>query len=362
MKVTTFYVGGFHAFCGYTRERDYLTIFFSWFIIFCVINIARCPETVEDTEPLHSKRKGEYIMLLKKVTEMDYKFVNELFILSNRNNNQGYAFPRGDIEDVENELNEYGKCIKDCFYIIEKDLNLIGIIGFLEVEEDRGIIIGPVMYENFYTYDNVSQSIKLLLNMDVCKYERVSCNILNDNQIVASVLLQNNFTKSSTHVTMRLQLDEGLIKIDNDFNQIVTINLDNKCYLNEIDLLFKDTLSDWIDESVESLYDYIDEGYQIAVIAIHEKIIGSIIWVWFEELGYGRIEYLAVQKKDQGKGYGRLLIDYVISELSRSINHELNNYFYIDLNIENKNAYKLYKKMFEVQYIDSVYRLNRPIY
>jgi ribosomal protein S18 acetylase RimI-like enzyme len=296
---------------------------------------------------------------LIKSTSSNNLLINELLNLSNNDNEMGYAYPRGDIEDVENELKEYGVNINDCFYIIKEEADIIGIVGLLEIEDDKAIIIGPVMYKTYYVFQKVNEIIKkLLLNIDA-KYNRISCDILKENIILTSVLEHNNFKLTSSNVTMKIHLNEELIKSNNNFESIILVNPQDRNILIEIDNLFHSTLSDWKYECIDSLYEYLDEGYKIAIVKEKKLVIGSIIWIWFEELGYGRIEYIATQITHQQKGYGGLMIDYVLSELSKVLNYNLHNYFYLDLNIENETAYKLYnKKGFEVQYQDYVYRVN----
>lgn len=299
-------------------------------------------------------------MNLVKSANSDHSLINELFILGYNDNEMGYAFPRGDIKDVENELEVYGVNINDCFYIIKDGTNIIGTIGFLEVENDKGIIIGPVMYKNYYVHQNVMDSIKILLkNVDV-KYSNISCDVLKENSILINVLKQNNFNLVSSHITMKLHLNNTFIKNDSHFKNISILNPQDKDRLIEIDNLFNSTLNDWANECLDSLYEYFEEGYKVAVVTENNLVMATIIWIWFEKLGYGRIEYIATRKTHQQKGYGGLLIDYVISELSKALTNDLENNFYLDLNKENEIAYKLYlKKGFEVQYQDYLFSVKR---
>lgn len=300
-------------------------------------------------------------MNLVHSTNSDHNLINELFILGDNDKEMGYAFPRGDIKDVENELEVYGVNINDCFYIIKYESNIIGIIGFLEVENDKGLIIGPVMYKNYYVHQNVNESIKILLRNVDAKYSSISCDVLKENSILISVLKQNSFNLVSSHITMKLHLNSDFIKSDNNFKSISIVNPQDRNRLIEIDNLFNTTLNDWANECIDSLYEYLEEGYKVAVVIENNIVMGTIIWIWFDELGYGRIEYIATQKTNQKKGFGSLLIDYVLSELSKVLNNDLDNYFYLDLSKENEIAYKLYiKKGFEVQYQDYLFRV-KPI-
>lgn len=298
-------------------------------------------------------------MQLVKATESNYGVINKLLILSSNNNEMGYAYPRGDIEDVENELEQYGFSVNDCFYMIKDQEDIIGIIGFLEIDNDAAIIIGPVMYKNFYLSQNVSESILILLSIINNKFKKISFDVLKENDILVNVLEKNNFKLVSSSMTMKLHLEHKIFKSDNNFRKIRLVHLVDKNRLIEIDNLFHHTLIDWADESVNTLFDYLDEGYQIAVAIKDNQVIGTIIWIWFDRLGYGRIEYLAIQENHQKKGWGGLLIDYVLSKLSESVKNELHNYLYLDFNEKNENAYKLYlKKGFNMEYQDYIYRLE----
>ncbi len=301
------------------------------------------------------------MMILNKATDPEHNFINEMLILSYENYNQGYAYPRGDIEDLENELKTYNLKVNDCFYIIKNKKKQIGIIGFID-EVERGLIIGPVFDINNHTLNNVSLCLELLLDMNICKGKVITSNILKENILLSNALLKNNFKLTSSHITMRIQLNDYIYKNSTSFHNIVEVKLEDSNCLSDIDILFHETLNDWAEEDIDSLYDYINEGYEIVAIIDEQKVKGAIIWIWFDDLGYGRIEYIAVEKGEQRKGFGSKLIDYMISNIINKLNIDLPNNLYLDLNQENKEAYELYiHKGFEVNYLDSVYKLHEEM-
>lgn len=296
-------------------------------------------------------------MILDKAMDSDHNFINEMLILSYDNNNQGYAYPRGDMEDLENELSTINLKVNDCFYIIKDKKERIGIIGFIG-EVERGLIIGPVFNINNHTSNNVSYCLELFLDMNICKGKTITSNILKENIFLSDALLNNNFRITSSHITMRIQLNDYKYKDETSFNNIVEVKSDDINWLSHIDKLYSDLLDDWMEEDIDSLYDYINEGYEIAAIIDEQKMKGAIIWIWFDNLGYGRIEYIAVDRAEQRKGYGGKLIDYMISKIIDKIDIEMANNLYLDLNEKNKEAYELYiHKGFSVNYRDSVYKL-----
>lgn len=298
-------------------------------------------------------------MELKKTKISDNKFVDEMLILGYENNCQGYAYPRGDLEDLENELNLYDLKVTDCIYLITENENLIGIVGFIKREANRGVMIGPVFSSQYHTFDNVNICLRLLLDMELCKGRTITNNILNENKVLSKVLLQNNFIVTSSHITMRMDLGKYSIKDNITTDDVLQIYSKKDYRLSDIDDLLKSTVEDWAEEDIDSLKEYLEDGYEIAVLKNKNKIIGTIIWIWFEDLGYGRIEYVAVHKSKQRKGYGSKLIDYVLVKLKSRLDNDKYNYLYLDLNEENKKAYELYlKKDFAVSYFDSVYKIN----
>jgi GNAT superfamily N-acetyltransferase len=296
-------------------------------------------------------------MYLSNITDIDHSFLNEMLKLSYSHNNLGFGFPRGDLKDVENEMNENNQKINDCFYLIkDRDENL-GIIGFLEIDVQRGIIIGPVMKNKYYTYENILESINQLRYMYKYKEKLISFDVLKENTLLCKVLEENGFKLSSSHISMKMKLYQNkpyTMKLD---KVICSASREATDILLQIDKLFKETLVDWVEEDVDSLYEYLEQGYDMAYLLHDDNVAGAIIWIWFEELGYGRIEYIAVAKSEQKKGYGSELLDFILSKLSRTLKREHLNYFYLDLDARNEKAYNLYrKKGFEFDYSDNVYR------
>ncbi|WOO37256.1 GNAT family N-acetyltransferase [Anaerocolumna sp. AGMB13020] len=258
---------------------------------------------------------------------------------------------------MENEMNENNQNINDCFYMIkEKDENL-GIIGFMEIDKKKGIIIGPVMKEKNYTYENILESINLLRNMYKYQDKLISFDVIKENTRLCKVLEENGFTLSSSHITMKIKLYKNKPYSMKPDRIIYSATRDDKDILIQINKLFKEVLEDWVEEDIDSLYEYLEQGYEMSYSLRDGNITGAILWIWFENLGYGRIEYIAVTKSDQRKGYGSELLDYTLSKLSKVLKRENLNYFYLDLDTQNEKAYNLYrKKGFEYEYEDIVYR------
>lgn len=298
-------------------------------------------------------------MQLIKATEADYELMNELLLLGNHDYEMGYAFPRGDLEDVKNEFSQYESHVCDSFFLIKDETNVLGIVGYLKTSEIRAALIGPVMYKMFYTYDNVKTSVEMLLNQLRFNFERISADILKENIVLKEVLELNHFQFVYSSITMRTRLNSSLIKNDHCFSEIQLIGANDKEHLAAINQLFKDTLADWANETIVSLYEYFGEEYEMAAVIQQNQVVGAILWIWFDELNFGRIEYLAIQRSYQGQGYGGILLDYAMSYLSKKIKPDFTNYFYLDFDVQNKNAQKLYvKKGFELEYQDSIYRLD----
>jgi len=296
-------------------------------------------------------------MFLTNITDFDHSFLDEMLKLSYCQNKLGFGFPRGDLKDVENELNENDQKINDCFYLIKDREENLGIIGFMEIDIQRGIIIGPVMKEKDYTYENILESINQLRNMYKYKEKLISFDVLKENTQLCKVLEENSFTLSSSHISMKMKLDQNKPYSIKPDTAIYSTSREAADILFQIDRLFKETLRDWAEEDVESLLEYLEQGYELAYLSNDRIVNGAILWMWFEELGYGRIEYIAVAKLEQRKGYGSELLNFVLSKLTKSLKREHLNYFYLDLDAENEKAYDLYrKKGFEFDYEDNVYR------
>lgn len=296
-------------------------------------------------------------MFLTNITDFDHSFLDEMLKLSYCQNNLGFGFPRGDLKDVENELNENDQKINDCFYMIKDREENLGIIGFMEIDIQRGIIIGPVMKEKDYTYENILESINQLRNMYKYKEKLISFDVLKENTQLCKVLEENSFTLSSSHISMNMKLDQNKPYSIKPDTAIYSASRESADILFQIDGLFKETLKDWAEEDVDSLLEYLEQGYELAYLSKDCIVNGAILWIWFEELGYGRIEYIAVAKSEQKKGYGGELLDFVLSKLTKALKREHLNYFYLDLDAENEKAYNLYrKKGFEFDYEDNVYR------
>ena len=293
----------------------------------------------------------------RKATDRDREFLDALLILSHDNHEIGVGYPRGDLEDVEFELAENKQTVNDSFYIIEKENMDIGIIG--EIRDDNYLgLVGPIFSKDFHQQYVVYDFLDLFLKKQDYLVKKIGFHVVEDNIALATALDMLGAIKKSTHIAMFYEMNNhNAIDITSSFIEIA--EKDN-IVLKEIAVLFKKNMFHYGDVSFEDLLDYIDKGYRIFVAKQDNKIVGAIIWGWFHNLHFGRVEYICVDQNYRRQGLALNLLNNTLATIRKSISFKEDlNLFHLDLKKENVDAFQLYKKVgFKLNYYSSVYRIN----
>lgn len=156
--------------------------------------------------------------------------------------------------------------------------------------------------------------------------------------------------EEAQHLKTAIELDKKAAKIE-DYNSkqddeaIISIFQQNPSYLTDFATLNKEEATkQWKIEKTG--------GRIIKVIRINDKTVGFISYI-INILGKGYIFHLGIEQDSKGKGYGKKLLDYSItnllerSKLEKSIfDKDVKDDFYIEtyINPSNKDAIEFFKK------------------
>lgn len=130
--------------------------------------------------------------------------------------------------------------------------------------------------------------------------------------------------------------------------------MDDKEQLERICEIFTEYLPPWEGSSLKDLQDSLENGAFVAAISGSNNIIGAAVWEWRTD--FGELDYLCIDGRHQGKGYGRQLIDYIINDIRSMMIPGAENFLYLDVAQENSGAKEFYIRYgFEVEYLRKVF-------
>lgn len=298
----------------------------------------------------------------RKISKLDYGFIDELLNMSSDNHEFGIAYPRGDLVDIRSELLSYDQKLDESFYIIEKEKNKIGIIGII-YDDETIILVGPIFLRKYHVTSTIYECLCLFLNKKNYKDREIIVYVVRENKELTHALLLMKATEKTKHISMNYNVDEYSFGNSIDNESIVELEKEEIQTLEKLRCLFEKNMPYPIDDTINKFLDCLNEGYTIAVLFRDNHIIGFIIWMWSNELHFGRLDYLCIDKKYQRLGFGRKLMSYAVEKIHKRINGLINpkeefNLLHVDLSQSNSSAFKCYTDFgFKVDYYYTEYQL-----
>ncbi|MCL1935383.1 MAG: hypothetical protein FWF57_03275 [Defluviitaleaceae bacterium] len=300
-------------------------------------------------------------MTYKKATNLDHSFIDELLKLSDDDYEIGIAYPRGDLEDIETDLKDYNTTINNSFYIICDNNTPIGVIGEL-LDNDKVIIVGPIFKKEHHNIKNIDDILQLFLN----KYDKhftINFYIIDTNNNLSASVIKLGAVVVSKRISMKYSLKNH--KKNNKSLNVTNIAIEDSLKLEQVSNLFLNNMPDYDINKNESVLSYTEEGYNVSVIFDGDVLAGAIIWCWYSDLFFGRIEYLCVDKNYRGLPFGENLIQFCLNEVyskldNSNIEKEHLNIIHLDLKKDNEVAFNLYKKAgFKTNFTYTNYRISK---
>ncbi|MCL2854396.1 MAG: GNAT family N-acetyltransferase [Defluviitaleaceae bacterium] len=108
-------------------------------------------------------------------------------------------------------------------------------------------------------------------------------------------------------------------------------------YLGIISKIFKNGMT------AGDLNDVLYAGGNIAAYWHKGRLVGAIVWTWCNEAG-GQILYIGFKKRQQGKGFGKLLLDYAVYKTTAKEGYKGNLSLWAEIGDEYANAANFFEK------------------
>jgi ribosomal protein S18 acetylase RimI-like enzyme len=294
----------------------------------------------------------------REATERDFDFINELLCFSYENHSFGIGYPRGDLEDIQEELSSYKQTVNETFYIVVKQNEDIGIVGTI-LKENETLLIGPILLENHHKSHLIQKVLTSFLDLPQMRKGLFSVEVIEENEELIKALQLLGWESNSSHISMFYDMNvkfstaisrEYLIELKPEDISLLqsTVNLLNEC------------LPDVEEWELQLLLDFLEEDYHIGVIQRENEVIGTVIWIWFKSLHFGRVDYICVNEEYRCLGYGNKLLKESMAKIYRSISFQKGlNLLHLDMKKSNTSAYKFYKDFgFKTNYFSSVYKIK----
>jgi len=299
-----------------------------------------------------------------RINKRNYKFLDDLFNLSSDNHEFGIAYPRGDLEDIISEFEDYDQKFDESFYIVRNNKKDIGIIGYI-VEEKDILLVGPIFEKKYHKKEIFSELLPKFIKNEIPIYsDRVIVYVINENKEMINALKQIGFNEKTKHLSMSYDVDQFLSDEKFNMESIKDISQEDINDLKEIRILFEENMPYEIDDTVNKFLEYLEDNYKISVLTVDDKLVGFIVWKWYNDLHFGRIDYLCVDKAYQKKGHGKKLVDYTINEICKvkidTTHSKVEfNLLHIGLSQSNFLALKVYTNLgFKIDYFYSEYEFK----
>jgi len=288
---------------------------------------------------------------IRKVTESDLAFINELMKIAKKEATQGLAYPCWDLEGNFNEINQ---TITKQMLIIENNAQPVGTIGIFDAPWGK-YLVGPAVTQEFHLSDNLTNILhqfKIDFQDDLPNLE---VDIKNTNVELADALTRSGFTIFYSGVSMYYDLENHDVEII--FEEIEDIYADEEVELEAINAIFTADLKPWQGKTVDNLIKAIENDLTVTAIYENAEIVGAIVWTYDD--GSGSIDYICIGSDYQLKGYATQLLGYVKNIAFADIFEGAENKIHLDVDRTNLDAKTFYLKQgFEIDYERDVYKLK----
>jgi len=287
-------------------------------------------------------------MELRKITVADFLVVDEFLKLGKR------GYPQGDLAILQHDFSEEGLSLIDSLFLIYQGEEPIGLIGTFDADWGS-YLVGPVFKESYETLDRMEAVLA-----DFIKDKEIHIDVPDSNPLLKQALDKMRVPVKSKSIAMFYEL-EDFIPVENS-SQIVEISAHDAAYIKEVHELFVSDLRPWgwRDGTEAELQEVLADNTKVAILKSEAQVVGAIMWDWDSVTHEGELEYLCVKKGFHGRGFGKELVNYVLSQIRRELVAGKNNEFYLDVSQENERASAFYQALgFQVDYARSLY-VNAP--
>ena len=292
-------------------------------------------------------------MKIRQATESDLPFIDELMDRGKQEEAQGLAYP---CWDLTSNFEEIDQVAWEHMFIIEHNDQQIGTVGIYDAPWGT-YLVGPAVIPECHEVALIKDVVTKMGDKLPEVMARMRVDVKSSNLVLVAALSQLGAHQDYAGVSMYYELEKHLPRAI--FVEIDEIDADEVHYLEQINTMFTNDLLPWAGKGVDELRENIENGAIISAILEDEQIAGAIVWQWLDDSASGEIAYICVGSQYQGKGYGRMLVDYVKNAMSAKINEGEENRIYLDVDQTNKGAQQFYESQgFVVEYLREVYKLK----
>jgi len=291
-------------------------------------------------------------MNYRKATATDATFIEQLMLEATTDEKRALGYPCWDLTDNLKDINQR---LEDVM-LIAKDLHQpVGVAGIFDASWGT-YFIGPIFIESHHTQENYEDFLAKILAQNPDFSKKLAVDTKGSNLVLKQALENSGFNVTYAGVSMFYDLTTHVqMEIP---AEIVEITVKHGDFIQQINELFTAYLVPWQGKGENDLRERLADGMRVAVVTEEKKVVGAVVWEFAD--GSGEIEYLCVDERYQGKGYGRMLLTNCKNLMACELSTEAENRIYLDVAQKNQVAQDFYRSQgFQVEYLRQVYRMGK---
>jgi len=188
----------------------------------------------------------------RKATNEDHSFIDKLLLISYEDHTFGIGYPRGDLEDIAQDLEESDQDINNSFYMVEQDDIIIGTIGALFYDKEV-ILIGPYFLSAYYKENIICDFLKIFLTPKIIGDRNIEVFVISENKKLTNSLISLNVMSKSNHVSMSYNMNEYVSSRDGNQIKYIDVSASEYDLLESISYLLKREMPYPVESEIQDL-------------------------------------------------------------------------------------------------------------
>ncbi|MBF6335099.1 GNAT family N-acetyltransferase [Nocardia abscessus] len=234
----------------------------------------------------------------------------------------------------------------------------VGCTGLLVSDTDAVCyLIGPLLHGAWRTVETAERTLELVLAQRVAPSALVGY-IEDDNVVLAEALRRNGWRRGAAQLEMSCEIPATGTGCRTVAGQPPIRQLSSSGdpgFPAVAEMLGRH--HHWSSDPRARLADYLDDGYQVAVLESAGHLAGCAVWIHVSGTDFGRLDYLSVSEEFRGRSYGTALTRHVLAEAAHTDAIER---IYLSVDPGNEAARRVYRACgFEEGIISRQYSYSR---
>jgi ribosomal protein S18 acetylase RimI-like enzyme len=240
------------------------------------------------------------------------------------------------------EIALYDNVMEDHLFVVcDAEGAAVGCTGLLVSDTDAvSYLVGPLLHGAWRTVDIARQVVNLVLGKRDVTGALVGY-IEDENVVLGEALQRTGWQRGAAQLEMSCEIRAS---------DPVAVTAQGRHPIRRLagssDAAFGATATllgrhhHWPSDPLARLHDYLEDGYQVAVLESSGRLVGCALWIHLSGTDFARLDYLSVAEEFQRRSYGKTLTRHVLAEAART---RAIKRIYLSVDPANEGARRVYR-------------------